>query len=430
MKVRRDLTFIQAAMLYGFLSGQCENGKLKRGSYAKAAKEFQIHFKTASRLWKRVSERAEGVTVEEALKKKYTGSDPSLSQEELSKALREVPLIKRQSIRSAAFACNISNTTFYRALKRGSVVKKRSYVKPLLTEFNCLERMRFSLSHIKDHIRTLPFDDMHNVVHIDEKWFNLTQIKQSYYMAPDEILPNRNVKSKRFITKVMFLSAVARPRYDHRTKTHFNGKIGIWPFVQDVAAQRNSRNRPAGTIEKKPLNVTADVFEEYLITKVIPAIKQKWVGRRSTAILIQQDNARPHSKGAEKNINAAGQSDGWNIRMLNQPANSPDLNILDLGFFNAIQSLQAQKCAYNIEDLIAAVEESFEELSSTSLHDNFITLQSVMREILFYEGSNDFKIPHLDKSGNRKRGTEISRLHCPVNLYKKARKYIASKEKK
>lgn len=401
---------------------------MKHGSYEKAAQKFEVCPKTASRLWKRVSERASGVTVVEALHKKYIGRSPTITKEELNAKLKMVPLHKRQNIRSAAIACGIAKSTFYDAIKRGSVVKVRSYLKPLLTKSNCLERIRFSLAHIQSNIRTLPFQDMHNVVHIDEKWFNLTRIKNTYYMAPDEPRPKRKTKSKRFITKVMFLAAVARPRYSHSSKTFFDGKIGIWPFVHDVEAQRNSCNRPAGTMEKKTLNVTGDVFQEYLTTKVIPAIKEKWVGRHSTPILIQQDNARPHSKGTDKNINVTGQKDGWNIRMSNQPANSPDLNVLDLGFFNAIQSLQAQKCAFKIEHLIEAVEEAFKEIDYTSLHDNFITLQSVMREILTNEGSNDFKIPHMDKKGNRKRGTEITRLHCPVNIYKNARKFIETNE--
>lgn len=428
MEVRHNLTEMENAILYGWLSAHFANGKMKHGTYEKAAEKFKICSKTASRLWKRVTERNLGETIEEALKKKHKGSSPSLSKEELSQKLKMAPLYKRQNIRSAAIACNIPKSTFHRAIKRGSVVKVRSVVKPLLTKSNCLERMRFCLSHVQNNIPTLPFDDMQNVVHIDEKWFNLTRIKNTYYMAPDEKPPERKAKSKRFITKVMFLAAVARPRYYHGSKTYFDGKIGIWPFVHEVEAQRNSCNRPAGTIETKPLNVKGDVFQDYLITKVIPAIKEKWIGRRSSSILIQQDNASPHNNATTDTINATGRSGGWNIRMSNQPANSPDLNILDLGFFRAIQSLQAQKCAFKIEDLIGAVEESFQEIEPNSLHDNFITLQSVMREVLDAEGTNDYKIPHLDKKGNRKRGTEITRLHCPVNIFRKARKFIGTNE--
>ena len=55
-------------------------------------------------------------------------------------------------------------------------------------------------------------------------------------------------KSKRFIAKVMFLAAVAHPRYDNHKKAYFNGKIGLWPFVEKIAAKRNSKNRPKGAM--------------------------------------------------------------------------------------------------------------------------------------------------------------------------------------
>jgi hypothetical protein len=37
-----------------------------------------------------------------------------------------------------------------------------------------------------------------------------------------------------------------------------------------------------------------------------------------------------------------------------QPANSPDFNVLDLGFFQAIQAIQYKKNAKTLKDLIPA----------------------------------------------------------------------------
>lgn len=53
---------------------------------------------------------------------------------------------------------------------------------------------------------------------------------------PDEDLSDRREKSKRFIPKLMFLAAVARSRWDARRRREFDGKIGIWPFVEKVLA--------------------------------------------------------------------------------------------------------------------------------------------------------------------------------------------------
>ena len=41
----------------------------------------------------------------------------------------------------------------------------------------------------------------------------------------------------------MFLSAMARPRYDAQGNCTFDGKIGVWAFVEWVQAQKRSANR-------------------------------------------------------------------------------------------------------------------------------------------------------------------------------------------
>jgi len=48
-------------------------------------------------------------------------------------------------------------------------------------------------------------------------------------------------------------------------------------------------------------------------------------------------------------------AEGWDIGFALQPANLPDLNTLDLGFFRAIQSLQYQKPAKNLDEMIDRV---------------------------------------------------------------------------
>ncbi|KAF0708326.1 hypothetical protein AaE_013262 [Aphanomyces astaci] len=89
----------------------------------------------------------------------------------------------------------------------------------------------------KDHV----FD-----VHVDEKWFCVTKVKRTLYLYDDEVLAGRAAKSKKFITKVMFLAVVACPRYDPHKKKMFDGKIGICPFVEKGVAhkQESFERRP------------------------------------------------------------------------------------------------------------------------------------------------------------------------------------------
>jgi hypothetical protein len=71
------------------------------------------------------------------------------------------------------------------------------------------------------------FMDMMHEVHIDEKWYYITKESNMYYLHKKKKAPLRTYKSKRFIEKIMFMGAIARPRYDQYRKQCFNDKIGL-----------------------------------------------------------------------------------------------------------------------------------------------------------------------------------------------------------
>ncbi|RAW32141.1 hypothetical protein PC110_g11513 [Phytophthora cactorum] len=175
---------------------------------------------------------------------------------------------------------------------------------------------------------------MYDTVHLDEKWFNLYKANTKYYLAKYECLPYRSCPNKRYLGKVMFLAAVARPRYDFGKKRYFDGKIGIWHIIEQTFAQRGSKNRPKDASITKTISMTRKVYTKMLLEKVFPAIREKWHGRKSRTIKVQQDNARPHVQDINAALVKAGQEYGWDIQMVSQPPRSPDLNVLDLGFFS------------------------------------------------------------------------------------------------
>ncbi|KAF0768545.1 hypothetical protein AaE_002772 [Aphanomyces astaci] len=194
----------------------------------------------------------------------------------------------------------------------------------------------------------------------------------------------------------MFLAAVARPRYDHTRKTFFDGKIGVWPFVEVVAAKRTSRNRPKGAPVTMPQNVNSDVYKSFVLDKVVPAICERFpVGDLRRGVRIQQDNASPHRHVTTALLRSSGVQ---NVSVINQPPNSPDFNVLDLGFFNSIQSLQHQKCTRTIEELIDAVKAAFFELPMDTVSKTFITLQKVMQTSIEMLGSNNYTLPRMNKN--------------------------------
>ena len=77
---------------------------------------------------------------------------------------------------------------------------------------------------------------------------------------------------------------------------------------------------------------------DMMINNLIPAIKEKWPNQRQT-ICIQQDNCRVHTQAVDRAILEAANVAGWSMEFYCQPAQSSDLNVLDPGFFNSVQSI-------------------------------------------------------------------------------------------
>ncbi len=99
---------------------------------------------------------------------------------------------------------------------------------------------------------------------------------------------------------------------------------------------------------------------------VVPAIIAQWPAGYGKDITINQDNAPPHPLVDDPELLeyfaelAKPENGGWQIRLICQPANSPDLNILDLAFFRALQSVQQANPSNTKDALIAVVRQSFE----------------------------------------------------------------------
>lgn len=392
----KQLTNTERNAILQALLQRSVDGAIPKGGISAVAKQLEVSRQTVSSLWARAKEsvKGNGSCMDVSSRKSKCGR--KRKHENISTELLQIPLNRRGTIRSSAKALNIPKSTFHERIKGGEVRPHSNAVKPFLTEMNMQARLDFCRSHL--NVEKGRFDDLIDVIHVDEKWFYMTQNSRKYYLAPDESDPHRTTKSKRFSTKVMFFAAVARPRWNTAMNRNFDGKIGIWPFVKVERAKRNSRNRPAGTLVTKPLDsVTNAESRAMLIEKLLPAIKEKFPVRNGK-IKIQQDNARPHIRPDDEEFRNAVQRLGLDVELVQQPPNSPDLNVLDLGFFNAIQSLQYQSAPTNVDELVKEVDNAFVMMSSSTLNNVFLTLQKVMEAIILHDGRNDFKIPHMSKA--------------------------------
>jgi hypothetical protein len=68
---------------------------------------------------------------------------------------------------------------------------------------------------------------------------------------------------------------------------------------------------------------------------------------------------------------------GLDIQLINQPANPLDLNVLDRGFFNSLQSLSYDTVSRNLDELIRNVKNEFDRYDPDTLNRVFLTLQRV-----------------------------------------------------
>lgn len=421
----KQLTPIQRRSVFEFLLECSVGGHLPYGTINDAATKFTITRKVVSAIWQQGRQSVNNGSVAADFTSRKVGK-VGRKRKTISQAdIESIPKKQRGNIRSTAAALNIGVATAHKLLKEGILKAHSNAVKPFLTDENKKARLKYCLSMLDSNSVALGaphFQNMNDHVHVDEKWFYISKNQQKYYLAAGEEPPHRTCKSKRFVTKVMFLAAVARPRWNTAKNKWFDGKLGIWPFVTQEPAKRSSKNRVAGTMVTKNIDsVTKVQYSQMITEKVIPAIRNKWPNStRSATIVIQQDNAKPHISPADIAFNEAVQASSMDIQLACQPPNSPDTNVLDLGFFNAIQALQHQKVMNNIDELIAAVQAAFQELDKNKLSKVFLTHQSCMNEILKCGGGNKYQIPHLSKDRLINENCLPDHLSCAVELIEAA----------
>ena len=163
------------------------------------------------------------------------------------------------------------------------------------------------------------------------------------------------------------------------------------------------------------------------IEKLLPAIREKWpASSKDIPIYIQQDNARPHVNPDDATITAACQRDGWNIKLTSQPPNSPDFNVLDLGFFNSIQSLQAKQAPLTIDELITSVEQAYwsEPIHTTDFI--FLSLMKAMESTMLVRGKNKYELQHMQKGSLLRSGELPETIRCSDEAVEAALEVMSS----
>ncbi|CAM9540852.1 unnamed protein product [Discosporangium mesarthrocarpum] len=124
-----------------------------------------------------------------------------------------VPSVHRTSYRKWAVAVGVLLSMLYLTVKRDEVKVVQRWLKFVLCEKAKVTRVEFVLSHVYRKGGTgMVVDDMYEWVHVGETWFYVMRVGARIYLRPNEEVPSPpRSPSKRFISKVMSLVAVARP---------------------------------------------------------------------------------------------------------------------------------------------------------------------------------------------------------------------------
>ncbi|XP_042032278.1 uncharacterized protein LOC121778977 [Salvia splendens] len=332
-------------------------GEVPHGAIQKAATQFGVSRKTTQRIWAEAKLQIQcGAPVNiRGRIKGYEHKDKF--QLDVAK-VRELSVLERSNIRKIAYKLEVSKST-------------------VASCQNEMESKPYSTTHSQGMLKYHP---MHNVVHIDEKWFYMTKTSE-------------------------------RPQFAENGEVIFYGKIGIFPFTIMEPAKRKSKNRPAGTMETKPIHsVNKEVMRACLLHKIIPAIKAKWPDNMSKEIFIQQDNAKPHINHNDVEFQAVASTDGFNFHI------------------RAIQSLQDDKVAKGVDELLRNVYSSFDELSPYTLNNVFLTLQACLTEILKVQGCNGYKTPHMNKERLTRMGSLPQALEVEEGVVKATLAYLQQPE--
>ena len=78
------------------------------------------------------------------------------------------------------------------------------------------------------------------------------------------------------------------------------------------------------------------------------------------------------------------------VELVTQPAQSPDLNVNDLGFFESLKSRVWEMNSSSIDELVETIFQQYEEYDSATLERVLQSLFKVYNQTLRKMGDNDF----------------------------------------
>ena len=182
-----------------------EGDRLPHGKVQELADRYRVNGTTISRLGRRALEanqNPDNIFDGIGSRRKNCGRRSNYNLDEISAAVENLGIEKRRTIRDVAEQVGVPKSTLHRLMKQTGFLRPHtSAVKPILTDENKNARVEFCRRHIGDNGRYAP---MNNIIHVDEKWFYVTQTSTRCYLTADEVEPHRTTRHKNHIEKVCF----------------------------------------------------------------------------------------------------------------------------------------------------------------------------------------------------------------------------------
>ena len=166
-----------------------------------------------------------------ASRKGVGGRPPTIGEDEAAMIEAELrannwDMTYAQLEEATAIGHSVLQRWFTREVAAGRWREVGKGYRPHLTEDHRRRRVQFAQANRQNR--------WHKHVDIDEKWFYATSMRRKLKVPLGEKRPTIPVKSKRFIPKVMVLTAIARPSSKH----NFDGKVGCWRVCERREAKR------------------------------------------------------------------------------------------------------------------------------------------------------------------------------------------------
>lgn len=281
--------------------------------------------------------------------------------------------------RRSSSICDISKDTEIPTTSVQRIIKNEQFrlvprrTCPLLTVDQKNKRLKWC--------RLYRYNKWDTYVDIDEKWFELYSFNHERYRE-NSPRTKLSVISKANIPKIMVITAVAKPN----SENNFNGLIGIWRIQTDHEAQRSSKNHTKGDVYKVDCTMTSAIFYELMYNEVMPIVSNKMNWCKN--VFIQMDNARPHvGKNNVQKLNDFGDSLIPTVTVTNQPTQSPDLNINDIGLFHSLNKRIQKSMCNNLDALWTVLQDEFWATEEKILTSLFSTKSRTIQQIIDSRGA-------------------------------------------